>query len=62
MVIRQQPYVDQSLITTQTNFKTMEIGAHGTYGNVWVPNVSLGWRPYYDGRWTYSPGGMSGFI
>ncbi len=23
------------------------------YGNVWVPNVSYGWRPYNDGRWSY---------
>ena len=23
-----------------------------TYGHVWYPRVSVGWRPYYRGRWT----------
>ena len=23
-----------------------------TYGYVWYPRVSVGWRPYYRGRWT----------
>ena len=23
------------------------------YGNVWVPNVDVGWAPYRVGRWTY---------
>lgn len=27
--------------------------SYGDYGNVWVPRVSVGWRPYYDGRWSY---------
>lgn len=28
---------------------------HERYGNVWVPNVDYGWRPYYYGRWSYVP-------
>jgi hypothetical protein len=24
-----------------------------TYGYVWYPNVSYGWRPYYKGRWHF---------
>lgn len=31
--------------------------SYGDYGNVWVPQVSLGWRPYNDGRWIYGAGG-----
>jgi hypothetical protein len=41
-----------------------ELSAHGqwayepTYGNVWYPSgVAAGWRPYYDGYWSYSPRG-----
>ena len=30
--------------------------AYGDYGNVWVPDVSYGWRPYSDGRWQYTGG------
>ncbi len=54
----QQPYVDQSLY--YDTYDLQDYGDwryYGTYGNVWVPHVSVGWRPYYDGRWTYSPGG-----
>ena len=25
---------------------------HATYGPVWYPRVSSGWRPFYHGRWT----------
>jgi hypothetical protein len=28
----------------------------GTYGNVWVPHVDYGWRPYNDGRWEFCNG------
>ena len=24
------------------------------YGHVWYPRVAVGWRPYWQGRWTYS--------
>jgi Family of unknown function (DUF6600) len=27
---------------------------YSDYGNVWVPQVPYGWRPYNDGRWLYS--------
>jgi hypothetical protein len=55
---QQQPYVDQSLY--YDTYDLQDYGDwryYGTYGNVWVPHVSVGWRPYYDGRWSYSPGG-----
>ena len=26
------------------------------YGRVWYPNVSVGWRPYFAGRWARYPG------
>ncbi len=25
-----------------------------TYGYVWYPRVAVGWRPYWQGRWTYT--------
>jgi hypothetical protein len=29
-----------------------------TYGAVWYPSaVQVGWRPYFDGYWSYGPGG-----
>ena len=28
------------------------------YGSVWIPGgVAAGWRPYYNGYWSYGPGG-----
>ena len=24
------------------------------YGNVWYPNVAVGWQPYYHGRWSFA--------
>ncbi|HEX5041847.1 MAG TPA: DUF6600 domain-containing protein [Candidatus Polarisedimenticolaceae bacterium] len=41
-----------------------ELSAYGswaydpTYGNIWYPSgMAAGWRPYYDGYWSYSPRG-----
>jgi len=56
---QQQPPVDESLYYDTYDLQNYgDWRNYGTYGNVWVPHVSVGWRPYYDGRWTYSPGGM----
>jgi hypothetical protein len=51
-------YVDESL--QYDTYELEQYGdwrSYGAYGNVWVPRMSAGWRPYYDGRWTYGPGG-----
>ncbi len=29
------------------------------YGQVWVPHVAVGWRPYTDGHWVYSDYGWT---
>lgn len=42
-------YYDSSELDNYGDWRQYE-----DYGNVWVPNVSSGWRPYYDGRWSYS--------
>lgn len=47
-------YVDDDIY-----YDSYELGDYGdwrdyeNYGYVWVPNVSYGWRPYNDGRWSY---------
>jgi len=51
---RGERYVDEDIY-----YDSSELNDYGDwrqyedYGNVWVPNVSYGWRPYYDGRWSY---------
>ena len=48
-------YVDEDIY-----YDAYDLGGYGdwrysgSYGYVWVPHVEYGWRPYYDGRWTYS--------
>ena len=47
-------YVDEDI-----RYDAYDLGAYGdwrnsgSYGYVWVPHVEYGWRPYYDGRWSY---------
>ena len=31
----------------------------GSYGNVWVPHVAVGWAPYVDGQWVYTDYGWT---
>ena len=31
----------------------------GSYGHVWVPQVSAGWAPYVDGQWVYTSYGWT---
>jgi hypothetical protein len=31
----------------------------GTYGRVWRPSVALGWEPYVDGYWAWTPYGWT---
>ena len=55
----EQPMWMKASITIQTISKIMVIGAltglMEMYGYLMFP---YGWRPYYDGRWTLSPGGL----
>ncbi len=47
-------YVDEDIY-----YDAYDLGGYGdwrdsgSYGYVWVPHVEYGWRPYYDGRWSY---------
>ena len=46
-----RPYYGE--LSTQGQFET-----DPDYGTVWYPTgVSYDWRPYYDGYWSYGPGG-----
>ncbi|HVR97744.1 MAG TPA: DUF6600 domain-containing protein [Thermoanaerobaculia bacterium] len=52
-------YVDDDL-----RYRAAPLNRHGTwisYNNAryWQPRVSAGWRPYWDGRWAYTPSGLT---
>lgn len=50
-------YVDESIYYDSYDLDNYgDWQAYGDYGNVWVPDVSDGWRPYSDGRWQYTGG------
>ena len=50
-------YVDQSIYYDSYDLNNYgDWQQYGDYGNVWVPQVSYGWRPYCDGRWQYTNG------
>ena len=44
-------YYDTSDLNNYGDWRT-----YGDYGNVWVPHMYAGWRPYNDGRWLYTNG------
>jgi hypothetical protein len=45
-------YVDDSLYYDTYDLNNYgDWRAYSNYGNVWIPRVSYGWRPYDDGRW-----------
>src|SRR4051812_3845096 len=53
-------YLDRSLAYSEA-----ELGTSGSWffaanygGWCWRPHVAAGWRPYYDGYWRHSPGGV----
>ena len=53
-------YLDRSLAYSEA-----DLGTSGSWyfaanfgGWCWRPHVSVGWRPYYNGYWRHSPGGV----
>ncbi len=53
-------YLDRSLAYSEA-----ELGTEGSWffaanygGWCWRPHVAAGWRPYYNGYWRHSPGGV----
>jgi len=53
-------YLDSSLAYSEA-----DLGTNGSWffaanygGWCWRPHVSVGWRPYYNGYWRHSPGGV----
>jgi hypothetical protein len=53
-------YLDRSLAYSEA-----DLGTSGSWyfaadfgGWCWHPNVGAGWRPYYNGYWRHSPGGV----
>ncbi len=54
-----QPYVDENL-----RYQAAPLARYGSWVTVdgspyWRPRVAAGWRPYYDGRWIYTPAGLT---
>jgi Family of unknown function (DUF6600)/FecR protein len=51
-------YVDQDIYYDSYDLSSYgDWRNSGSYGNVWVPHVDYGWRPYNDGRWIYCNSG-----
>jgi hypothetical protein len=53
------PYVDDSL-----RYESAALGRYGSWVSVegrhaWRPRVAVEWRPYHDGRWSFSPLGLT---
>ena len=55
---------DEESLPDQVRPYNSELSYYGSwshvapYGSVWIPGgVSAGWRPYYNGYWSYGPGG-----
>jgi hypothetical protein len=53
-------YLDRSLAYSEA-----DLGSNGSWvfaanygGWCWRPHVAVGWRPYYNGYWRHSPGGV----
>ena len=56
---RSSDYVDPSLA-----YEAAPLADHGRWLEVdgrraWRPHVSIAWRPYWDGWWSYTPSGLS---
>ena len=53
-------YLDRSLAYSdydlEENGSWQYVSGFGSW--CWRPRVSVGWRPYYDGYWQHSPGGL----
>jgi hypothetical protein len=57
-------YLDSSLAYSDNDLQENGSWIYAsTYsGYAWRPRVSIGWRPYYYGRWGYGPGGCLTWI
>lgn len=57
-------YLDRSLAYSDSDLQEygswVFVSSYGGYA--WRPRVALGWRPYYNGRWGYGPGGCLTWI
>jgi hypothetical protein len=57
------PPVDRDVADTEVFYEQLSPYGYwtfvGGYGRVWVPYVSVGWRPYYFGRWVLTDWGWT---
>jgi hypothetical protein len=54
-------YESRAYVGDQVNYGVGDLDRYGhwvnvgAYGPAWVPTVSTGWSPYWEGRWIYRP-------
>ncbi len=51
-------------VDPELRYSAASLSGHGSWLRIdgrraWRPRVSAGWRPYHDGRWTYTPSGLT---
>ncbi len=57
-------YADNDYIDDDLRYQAAPLARHGSWiqhgGRAyWRPRVEVGWRPYWQGRWAYTPAGLT---
>jgi hypothetical protein len=57
-------YADNDYIEDDLRYQAAPLARHGSWiqhgGRAyWRPRVEVGWRPYWQGRWAYTPAGLT---
>jgi hypothetical protein len=57
-------YADNDYIDDDLRYQAAPLARHGSWIHhggrpYWRPRVDVGWRPYWQGRWAYTPAGLT---
>ena len=57
-------YADNDYIADDLRYQAAPLARHGSWIHhggrpYWRPRVDVGWRPYWHGRWAYTPAGLT---
>ena len=57
-------YADNDYIDDDLRYQAAPLARHGSWIQhggrpYWRPRVEVGWRPYWQGRWAYTPAGLT---